>query len=168
MDIIKKKIAHQEAAEDIPIEVIEYIANINDSDVRQLEGAITRVFAYALMMNKGIVTLDVAVDAVKDKVADRSVYKNNVHRIQQIVCEYFKIDIEDLKGKKKSKDVNYPRQIAIYLSRIMTNESFPKLGTYFGGRDHSTIISAYKKIGKDLETNSQLQTVIGDLKKMIS
>lgn len=168
VDIIKKKIAHQEAAEDIPIEVIEYIANINDSDVRQLEGAITRVFAYALMMNKGIVTLDVAVDALKDKVADRSVYKNNVHRIQQIVCEYFKIDIEDLKGKKKSKDVNYPRQIAIYLSRIMTNESFPKLGTYFGGRDHSTIISAYKKIGKDLEKNSQLQTVIGDLKKMIS
>ena len=167
VDIIKKKIAHQEAAEDIPIEVIEYIANINDSDVRQLEGAITRVFAYALMMNKGIVTLDVAVDALKDKVSDRSVYKNDVHRIQRIVCEYFKIDIEDLKGKKKSKDVNYPRQIAIYLSRIMTNESFPKLGTYFGGRDHSTIISAYKKINKDLQTNSQLQTVIGDLKKMI-
>lgn len=167
VDIIKKKIAHQEAAEDIPIEVIEYIANINDSDVRQLEGAITRVFAYALMMNKGIVTLDVAVDALKDKVSDRSVYKNDVHRIQRIVCEYFKIDIEDLKGKKKSKDVNYPRQIAIYLSRIMTNESFPKLGTYFGGRDHSTIISAYKKINKDLQTNSQLQTVIGELKKMI-
>lgn len=167
VNIIKKKISHQEAADDIPIEVIEYIANINDSDVRQLEGAITRVFAYALMMNKGKVTLDVAIDALKDKVSDRSVYKNDVHRIQRIVCEYFKIDIEDLKGKKRSKDVNYPRQIAIYLCRIMTNESFPKMGTYFGGRDHSTIISAYQKIEKDLKTNSQLQTVINELKSRI-
>ena len=167
VDIIKKKISHQEAAEDIPIEVIEYIANINDSDVRQLEGAITRVFAYALMMNKGIVTLDVAIDALKDKISDRSVYKNDVHRIQRIVCEYFKIDIEDLKGKKRSKDINYPRQIAIYLCRLMNNESFPKLGTYFGGRDHSTIISAYQKIEKDLKLSSQLQVVINELKSRI-
>ena len=100
VDIIKRKIAHQEAAEDIPIEVIEYIANINDSDVRQLEGAITRVFAYALMMNHGVVTLDIAIEALKDKISERSVYKNDIHRIQRIVCEYFKIDIEDLKGKK--------------------------------------------------------------------
>ncbi|MGN1342301.1 MAG: chromosomal replication initiator protein DnaA [Bacilli bacterium] len=167
VDIIKKKISHQEAAEDIPIDVIEYIANINDSDVRQLEGAITRVFAYALMMNKGIVTLDVAIDALKDKISDRSVYKNDVHRIQRIVCEYFKIDIEDLKGKKRSKDINYPRQIAIYLCRLMTNESFPKLGTYFGGRDHSTIISAYQKIEKDLKLSNQLQVVINELKSRI-
>ena len=167
VDIIKRKIAHQEAAEDIPIEVIEYIANINDSDVRQLEGAITRVFAYALMMNHGVVTLDIAIEALKDKISERSVYKNDIHRIQRIVCEYFKIDIEDLKGKKMSKDINYQRQIAIYLCRIMTNESYPKMGTYFGGRDHSTIISAYQKIEKDLETNYQLQTVIEELKKRI-
>lgn len=167
VDIIKKKISHQEAAEDIPSDVIEYIANINDSDVRQLEGAITRVFAYALMMNKGVITLDVAVEALKDKASDRSVYKNDVHRIQRIVCEYFKIDIEDLKGKKRSKDVNYPRQIAIYLCRIITNDSFPKMGTYFGGRDHSTIISAYQKIQKDLQTNEQLKIVIDELKNRI-
>lgn len=167
VNIIKKKISHQEAAEDIPIEVIEYIANINDSDVRQLEGAITRVFAYASMMNRGIVTLDIAIEALKDKINERSVYKNDVHRIQRIVCEYFKLDIEDLKGKKRSKDINYPRQIAIYLCRIMTNESFPKMGTYFGGRDHSTIISAYQRIERDLKTNIQLQTVINDLKSKI-
>ena len=167
VDIIKRKIAHQEAAEDIPIEVIEYIANINDSDVRQLEGAITRVFAYALMMNHGVVNLDIAIEALKDKISERSIYKNDIHRIQRIVCEYFKIDIEDLKGKKRSKDINYQRQIAIYLCRIMTNESYPKMGTYFGGRDHSTIISAYQKIEKDLKTNYQLQTVIEELKKRI-
>lgn len=167
VDIIKKKISHQETAEDIPIEVIEYIANINDSDVRQLEGDITRVFAYALMMNKGIINLNVAIEALKDKASEKSVYKNDVHRIQRIVCEYFKIDIEDLKGKKRSKDINYPRQIAIYLCRKMTNESFPKMGTYFGGRDHSTIISAYQKIESDLKKNSQLQVVIKELKEKI-
>ena len=167
VDIIKKKISHQEAAEDIPIEVIEYIANINDSDVRQLEGAITRVFAYASMMNRGIINLDIAIEALKDKVSEKSVYKNDVHRIQRIVCEYFKIDIEDLKGKKRSKDVNYPRQIAIYLCRKMTSESFPKMGTYFGGRDHSTIISAYQRIENDLKTNPQLQIVINELKEKI-
>jgi len=118
-------------------------------------------------MNRGVVTLDCAIEALKDKVSERSVYKNDVHRIQRIVCEYFKLDIEDLKGKKRSKDVNYPRQIAIYLCRVTTNESFPKMGTYFGGRDHSTIISAYQKIENDLKTNYQLQTVISELKKRI-
>lgn len=167
VDIIKKKISHQETGDDVPIEVIEYIANINDSDVRQLEGAITRVFAYSSMMNRGVVTLDCAIEALKDKVSERSVYKNDVHRIQRIVCEYFKLDIEELKGKKRSKDINYPRQIAIYLCREITNESFPKMGTYFGGRDHSTIISAYQRIEKDLKTSYQLQTVISELKKRI-
>lgn len=167
INIIRKKIYYHEAADDIPDEVIEYIANSFDSDIRQLEGAITRVFAYSSMMNKGKITLDIAVEALKDNLTAKSVYKNDVHRIQRIVCEYFKIDIEDLKGKKRNKTVNYPRQIAIYLCRTMTNESFPKIGTYFGGRDHSTIISAYQKIENDLMTNSQLKTVINELKKSI-
>lgn len=168
MSIIERKIAYQESAKDVPKEVIEYIANNFASDVRQLEGAITRVFAYALMMNKGIVDLDVAVDALKDQLVDRSVYKNDVHRIQTVVCDYFKITIEDIKGKKRSQNINYPRQVAIYLCRTLAKESFPKIGTYFGGRDHSTIMSAYNKIEKDLKTNEQLKIVIKDLKQRLS
>ena len=164
MSIIRKKIAHQESAEDVPQDVIEYIANNFDSDIRQLEGAITRVFAYSLMMNRGVVTLPIAVESLKDQLSDKSVYKNDVHRIQRVVCDYFKIDIDDLKGKKRNKNINYPRQIAIYLCRVMTDESFPKLGTYFGGRDHSTIINAYQKIENDLKTNEQLEIVINELK----
>lgn len=164
MNIIRKKIAHQESAEDVPQDVIEYIANNFDSDIRQLEGAITRVFAYSLMMNRGVVTLPIAVESLKDQLSDKSVYKNDVHRIQRVVCDYFKIDIDDLKGKKRNKNINYPRQIAIYLCRVMTDESFPKLGTYFGGRDHSTIINAYQKIENDLKTNDQLEIVINELK----
>ena len=164
MSIIRKKIAHQESAEDVPQDVIEYIANNFDSDIRQLEGAITRVFAYSLMMNRGVVTLPIAVESLKDQLSDKSVYKNDVHRIQRVVCDYFKIDIDDLKGKKRNKNINYPRQIAIYLCRVMTDESFPKLGTYFGGRDHSTITNAYQKIENDLKTNDQLEIVINELK----
>ena len=167
VSIIKKKIAHQESAEDVPQDVIEYIANNFDSDIRQLEGAITRVFAYSLMMNRGVVTLPIAIESLKDQLRDKSVYKNDIHRIQRVVCDYFKINIDDLKGKKRSKNINYPRQISIYLCRELTTESYPKIGTYFGGRDHSTIINAYQKIEKDLKTNQQLQLVIEELKKSL-
>ena len=168
MNIIERKIAYQESAKDVPKEVIEYIANNFASDVRQLEGAITRVFAYALMMNKGTVDLDTAVDALKDQLSDRSVYKNDVHRIQTVVCDYFKITMDDIKGKKRSQNINYPRQVAIYLCRTLANESFPKIGTYFGGRDHSTIMSSYRKIESDLKTNEQLKVVIKDLKEQLA
>ncbi len=168
MNIIRKKISHQEAAQDVPDNVIEYIANSFDSDVRQLEGAITRVFAYALMMNKGQVTLDMAVEALKDQLIDRSVYKNDVHRIQRVVCDYFKVNIDDLKGKKRNQTINYPRQVAIYLCRTMTTESFPKIGSYFGGRDHSTIMSAYQKVEEELKENEQLREIIAELKKDLS
>ena len=168
MSIIERKIAYQESAKDIPKEVIEYIANNFASDVRQLEGAITRVFAYALMMNKGVVDLDIAIDALKDQLTDRSVYKNDVHRIQTVVCEYFKITLDDLKGKKRTQNINYPRQVAIYLCRELAKESFPKIGTYFGGRDHSTIMSSHTKIANDLKSNEQLKIVINELKQRLS
>ena len=168
MSIIERKIAYHDSTKDVPKVVMEYIANNFAADVRQLEGAITRVFAYALMMNKGIVDLDVAVDALKDQLTDRSVYKNDVHRIQIVVCEYFKITLDDMKGKKRSQNINYPRQVAIYLCRELAKESFPKIGTYFGGRDHSTIISSYTKISKDLQTNEQLKIVINEIKQKLS
>lgn len=168
VSIIKNKLAFKEAANDIPEEVIEYIANNFDSDIRKLEGAITRVLAYSSMFNKGIITLDIAVDALKDQTRDRSIYKNDVQRIQRAVCDYYKISIEQMKGKNRNNEVNFPRQIAIYLCRELTTESFPKIGSYFGGRNHSTIISADKKIRKELTTNDNLQQVIKDLKRELS
>lgn len=168
VSIIKNKLAFKEAANDIPDDVIEYIANNFDSDIRKLEGAITRVLAYASMFNKGKITLDIAVDALKDQLKDRSFYKNDVQRIQRVVCDYYKISIEQMKGKSKNNSVNFPRQIAIYLCRELTTESFPKIGSYFGGRNHSTIISADKKIRKELLSNDNLKEVIKDLKKNLT
>ncbi|MBQ2873398.1 MAG: chromosomal replication initiator protein DnaA [Bacilli bacterium] len=168
VSIIKNKLAFKEAAEDIPSDVIEYIANNFDSDIRKLEGAITRVLAYSSMFNKGNITLDIAVDALKDQLKDRSFYKNDVQRIQRVVCDYYKISIEQMKGKNRNNEVNFPRQIAIYLCRELTTESFPKIGSYFGGRNHSTIISAYQRIEKELNTNEKLKGVIRDLKKNLT
>ena len=168
VSIIKNKLAFKEAADDLSMDVIEYIANNFDSDIRKLEGAITRVLAYASMFNKGKVTLDIAVDALKDQLKDRSFYKNDVQRIQRVVCDYYKISIEQMKGKNRNNEVNFPRQIAIYLCRELTTESFPKIGSYFGCRNHSTIISAYQRIEKELITNEKLKGVIRDLKKNLT
>ena len=168
ISIIKNKLAFNEVANDIPEEVIEYIANNFDSDIRKLEGAITRVLAYSSMFNKGKITLDVAVEALKDLLKDRSFYKNDVQRIQRVVCDYYKISIEQMKGKSKNNSVNFPRQIAIYLCRELTSESFPKIGSYFGGRNHSTIISADKKIRRELDNNASLREVIKDLKRSLT
>ena len=168
VSIIKNKLAFNEAAEYIPQEVIEYIANNFDSDIRKLEGAITRVLAYSSMFSKGTITLDLAVDALKDLLKDRSFYKNDVQRIQKVVCEYYKISIEQMKGKKRNDEVNFPRQVAIYLCRELTTESFPKIGSYFGGRNHSTIISACKRIEKELQTNDNLRRIIKELKSNLT
>ena len=138
-------------------DVIAYIANNCDSDVRQLEGALTRVIAYATMFNTSEINLNLAIDALKDYLSKSSFVKNNIQKIQQVVAEYYNITVEDLKSKKRKADIAFPRQVAIYLCRTLTDESFPKIGTYFGGRDHSTIISSYQKIEKDLEKNEQLK-----------
>ena len=165
VSIIKNKLTFNEAANDIPEEVVEYIANNFDSDIRKLEGAITRVLAYSSMFNRGIITLDIAVEALKDQIKGHSTYKNDIQRIQRVVCDYYKISIDQMKGKNSNNDVNFPRQVAIYLCRELTTESFPKIGSYFGGRNHSTIISADKKIRKELTKNENLRQVIKDLKR---
>jgi len=168
INIIKNKLAFKEAAQDLSMDVIEYIANNFDSDIRKLEGAITRVLAYASMFNKGVVNLDIAVEALKDQLKDRSYYKNDVQRIQRVVCDYYKISIEQMKGKNRNNEVNFPRQVAIYLCRELTDESFPKIGTYFGGRNHSTIISAYQKIKKEIDLNAKLKGITNDIKKELT
>lgn len=168
IDIIKSKLAFKEVGNDMPDDVIEYIANNFDSDIRKLSGAITRVLAYSSMFYQGKLSFDIAVDALKDQIKDRSTYKNDVQRIQRVVCDYYKISIDQMKGKKKNNEVNFPRQVAIYLCRELTTESFPKIGSYFGGRNHSTIISAYQRIKKELDTNENLRGIIKELKKNLS
>ena len=166
-EILKKKIIAGNFEQDIPDEVIEYIANNIGPDVRQLEGAITRLIAYSAIMGGEEITLDLSIDALKDFISKGIGEKNDIHRIQKIVSEYFQISVEDIRSKKRSSNIAFPRQIAMYLCRTMTSESFPKIAIEFGGKDHSTVMYSVEKIENEIKVNRDLANIIEKLKKDI-
>ena len=165
--ILKKKIVGESINKNIPDDVIEYIASNVGSDVRHLEGSITRLLAYSTIMGGADITLDLAIEVLKDYVNKGYSEKNNVNRIQRIVAEHFQISVDDMKSKKRSANLAFPRQVAMYLCRKLTNESFPKIGIEFGGKDHSTVMHSVEKIEKEMLTNKELANIIEKLKKEI-
>lgn len=166
-EILRKKIIAGNFEKEIPEDVIEYIASNIGTDVRQLEGSITRLIAYSAIMSGADITLDLAIEALKDFISKGMGEKNDIHRIQKIVSEYFQISIEDIRSKKRSSNIAFPRQIAMYLCREITGESFPKIGTEFGGKDHSTVMHSVEKIDNEIKVNKDLANIIEKLKKDI-
>lgn len=166
-EILKKKIIAGNFEQDIPDEVVEYIASNIGPDVRQLEGSVTRLIAYSAIMGGERITLDLAIEALKDFISKGIGEKNDIHRIQKIVSEYFQISVEDIRSKKRSSNISFPRQIAMYLCRTLTSESFPKIGTEFGGKDHSTVMHSVEKIENEVKVNKDLANIIEKLKKDI-
>ena len=166
-EILKKKIIAGNFEQDIPDEVVEYIASNIGPDVRQLEGSVTRLIAYSAIMGGERITLDLAIEALKDFISKGIGEKNDIHRIQKIVSEYFQISVEDIRSKKRSSNISFPRQIAMYLCRTLTSESFPKIGTEFGGKDHSTVMHSVEKIENEIKVNKDLANIIEKLKKDI-
>ena len=152
---------------DIPNEVMNYIATYIKSNIRELEGALTRVVAYSSLINKDI-SYDLAVEALKDIVTTSESQEISVNRIKEKVASVFNIKMEDFNSKKRTRSIAYPRQIAMYLSRELTDLSLPKIGEEFGGRDHTTVIHAHDKIVKDIQVNeeikSKIEKIILDLK----
>lgn len=165
--IIKNKMAGHDVAKLVDEEVIEYIAANSENDVRHIEGAVTRLYAYTAIMVPSKIDLEFATEALKDYLKNSVYLDSNIAKIQKAVADYYKLTIEDLKSKKRSANINYPRQIAIYLCRTYTDESFPKIGLEFGNRDHSTIIHACDKIKEDLKNNDQLKAIIKEIKNNI-
>ncbi|MEG1596702.1 MAG: chromosomal replication initiator protein DnaA [Bacilli bacterium] len=165
--ILRKKISAGGVEKNIPDDVIEYIASNMGSDVRQLEGSVTRLLAYSTMMSGSEINIDLAIEALKDYINKGISEKNNIHKIQKVVATYFAITVEDLKSKKRNSSIAFPRQIAMYLCRKLTDESFPKLGIEFGGKDHSTVIHSVDKIEEEIKTNKELFNIIEKLKKDI-
>ena len=166
-EILRKKIVAGNFEKEIPDDVIEYIASNIGTDVRQLEGSITRLIAYSTIMGGAEITLDLSIEALKDFISKGMGEKNDIHRIQKIVAEYFQISVEDIRSKKRSSNIAFPRQIAMYLCRTMTNESFPKIGTEFGGKDHTTVMHSVEKIENEIKVNKDLANIIEKLKKDI-
>ncbi len=149
---------------DIPNEVMNYIATYIKSNIRELEGALTRVVAYSSLINKDI-SYDLAVEALKDIVTTSESQEISVNRIKEKVSTAFGIKMDDFNSKKRTRTIAYPRQIAMYLSRELTDLSLPKIGNEFGGRDHTTVIHAHDKISKDLELekNSELKEKVSKI-----
>lgn len=166
-NIIRNKIKINNYDLDINEDVIDYIASNCGSDIRNLEGSVLRIVAYKATFNIDNVTLDIAKEALQEFVTDKVYRTNSVEKIIDIVAKYFNLDGSMLKGKMKKKNVTDARAIAMYLSRIMTDESLQRIGLEFGGRDHSTVIYSHEKISNELKTNIKLQEEIKILKDKI-
>ncbi|QKS69595.1 chromosomal replication initiator protein DnaA [Paenalkalicoccus suaedae] len=151
---------------DIPNEVMLYIANQIDTNIRELEGALIRVVAYSSLINQDM-NADLAAVALKDIIPNSKPKEITIPDIQSAVCASFGIKMEELKAKKRTKTVAYPRQIAMYLSREMTDHSLPKIGAQFGGRDHTTVIHAHEKISRLMATDQELQQQVKEIREQL-
>ncbi len=147
-------------------DVMVYIASRIDNNIRELEGALIRVMAYASLTNQNI-DIDLATEALKDIFPHGKPKQITVELIQETIASYFKLKIDELLAKKRTRNVAYPRQIAMYLSRELTETSLPRLGEMFGGRDHTTVIHAYDKISRERNADIKLSNTIKELIKRI-
>ena len=168
MSILNKKIENNELAGVVPEDVKEYIASNCVGDVRKLEGAITRVFAYATMMNGSDITLDLTIEALKDYFVKTIISKNKIDQVIQIVCEHYNLTGEELLSKKRSNDIAIPRMIAMYICRIYLDENLTKIGIQFGGKNHTTVMHAVDKIKKEIikddHLNNEIQKMINEIR----
>ena len=163
--ILRKK-AKADGLLDISDDVMLYIANQIDTNIRELEGALIRVVAYSSLVNMDITT-DLAAEALKDIIPNSRPRTVSILDIQKTVGEHYNIRLEDFTAKKRTRAIAFPRQIAMYLSRELTDSSLPKIGSEFGGRDHSTVIHAHEKISKQLKEDQNLQQDIQDIKSIL-
>ena len=161
--ILRKK-AQAENLE-IPDDTLSYIAGQIDSNIRELEGALVRVQAFATM-NSADITTSIAADALKS-LKGTSNSQLSISKIQDEVAKFYHIQLKDLKGKKRVKTIVVPRQIAMYLAREMTESSLPKIGAEFGGKDHTTVIHAHEKISQLMKSDSNIQQEIAEIKNLL-
>ncbi|NLG86683.1 MAG: chromosomal replication initiator protein DnaA [Firmicutes bacterium] len=147
----------------VPDEALEYIALRITSNIRELEGALTRLLAYAQLHNSPI-TMELTQEALVNILPERKPQPITIKRIQKIVAEEFNLRPEDLCAKRRTRNLVVPRQIAMYLARELTDASLPKIGDEFGGRDHTTVIHGCDKVASELKKNPELRTLINKLK----
>ena len=151
---------------DIPDEVILFIADRIPSNIRELEGALVRIKAYCTL-NQISPNPEIAEEILKDILPKTVTKKISVSTIQRVVSEHYSIKPGLMRAKKRTREVAFPRQVAMYITRSLTNYSLPAIGEEFGGRDHTTVLHAYEKIKTDLENNPQLsQEISGIIEKI--
>ena len=150
----------------VPDDVINYIATHVKSNIRELEGALSRVTAYS-RLTTGEITEETASIVLKDIYESTKTRVVTPTLIKEVICKEYDVTMEDMNSKKRSRSIAYPRQIAMYLTRMLTDLSLPKIGEEFGGRDHSTVIHAYDKIKEEIESSMDLSIQIQQLNEKI-
>jgi chromosomal replication initiator protein len=151
--ILKKKIEREPVQ--VPENVIFFIAQLIKTNVRELEGALIRIIAYSLL-EEGPITIDLAKEVLKNLLQEPKKLIT-VDFIQRCVAEEFGVSLQDFKTKRRNKNIVLPRQIAMYLSRELTELSLPEIGEFFGGKDHTTVLHSYNKIKGDININEILK-----------
>jgi len=149
----------------VPKEVLYFLAENIRTNIREMEGALIRVVAYAKLTGQEI-TVALAKEVLRGMLAAEE-KKITVDLIQKVVAGFFDIKEPDMKTKKRTRAIVYPRQLAMYLSREMTDYSLPDIGGFFGGRDHTTVLHACDKIGREIEENKKTKSVIEKLTALI-
>ena len=167
-NIIYKKLKGSGIQQEIPEEVVEYIASNMNGNVRALENAVNRLEAYSIIMGGVDITLQTAVEALKDFINKGTSEQTDILRIQKCVADYFQISVDDLKSKKRSANIAFPRQIAMYLSRSLLDESFERIGLEFGGKDHTTVMHSCEKIKNDIRNNQEIFNSVEKIKQNLS
>ncbi|MDT2837611.1 chromosomal replication initiator protein DnaA [Enterococcus durans] len=162
--ILRKKAAAERL--EIPDDTLSYIAGQIDSNIRELEGALVRVQAFAAMNSEDIST-SLAADALKTLKSGKGHPQLSIPQIQEEVAKYYHIQLKDLKGKKRVKSIVVPRQIAMYLARELTDSSLPKIGAEFGGKDHTTVIHAHEKIQHLVDSSVSMQNEVSEIKNFL-
>src|SRR6266508_128988 len=143
-------------------QVLSFIASRISSNIRELEGALTRVVAFSSLTGRPI-TVELAQDVLKDVFPQGEVAQVTIERIQEVVCERFSVSLEELCSRRRSQNIVYPRQVAMYLSRELTDSSLPKIGKHFGDRDHTTVLHANGKIANMIRADRTVYNLVQEL-----
>jgi chromosomal replication initiator protein len=166
MAILRKK--EEMEGYNIDNEVIKYIATNIKSNIRELEGALTKIVALSKLEKNKEINIALAEEALKDIVAPGESRTVTVESIIQIVADHYNLTNLDITSSRRNKEIAYPRQIAMYLCRTMTDTSLQEIGRLMGGRDHSTILHGIDKITADLQSDANLQSTVDIIKKKIA
>ena len=142
--------------------MLTFVASRIESNIRELEGALTRVVAFSSLTGRPM-TVELAQEVLKDVFPQGEAAEVSIRRIQETVSERFNLSLSELTGEKRSQNIVYPRQVAMYLSRELTDSSLPKIGKEFGGRDHTTVIHATSKIARLIREDRSVYNLVQEL-----
>ena len=164
MAILRKK--EELEGYNIDNEIIKYIATNVKSNIRELEGSLTRLVAYAQLTNRPI-TVQLCEEALHDIFAKKVRKEVTAQVIMQAVANYYSITVDDLIRPTRRREIAVPRQIAMYITRDLTNLSLPQIGQVFGNRDHTTVLHGCNQIANAIKNDPSMASVVNDLKEII-